>query len=454
MKNLSLQIRLIIFFVIIAGFTWGAAAIVSLKEYREEIDEFFDTYQLMLGRQLASADWRHITPQTQLTADKIIDDIEDADMEDEAIAFAIFEQNGKMVFNDNEEGKKFSFRPGQELGTFQKVKVKDEDWRILWLPSVDGRYVIAVGQELEYREDMALEVIEELLTPWLLGLGVLLLATIFMVSWELRPLKRIASEISSRSSEDLSPLQAKNLPSEITPLMEALNWLLERIAQMLKKERSFISDSAHELRSPLTALKIQLEVAQLSEDGSSERMEALQKLEQGIDRSIHLVEQLLSLSRLEQSEIMQQENLSELDWKQIIASVADGYKEKISEKSLKLETEEKETPFSYGNPVLCSLLLRNLLDNAVKYSPEKGEIRIIMEQGSLEVINTSAEIKPEVLNRIKERFYRPAGQKESGSGLGLAIAEKIASLHGCQLVLKSIAEGFSAKVIKTTDAEA
>ena len=143
-----------------------------------------------------------------------------------------------------------------------------------------------------------------------------------------------------------------------------------------------------------------------------------------------------------------------MDWKQIIASVADGYKEKISEKSLKLETEEKETPFSYGNPVLCSLLLRNLLDNAVKYSPEKGEIRIIMEQGSLEVINTSAEIKPEVLNRIKERFYRPAGQKESGSGLGLAIAEKIASLHGCQLVLKSIAEGFSAKVIKTTDAEA
>lgn len=447
MKKFSLRLRLIVSFIVIAALTWGAAALLSLKECREEIDEFFDTYQLMLGRQLAAADWSHVTDRTQLSTDKIIDKIDDAEAEDEAIAFAVFDRSGKMVFNDNEKGKKFVFQPGQELGKFSLSMLKDDEWRILWLSSADNRYIIAVGQELDYRYDVAAETIEELLLPWLCGLGILLLATVLMVSWEFRPLKKLAGQIGSRSPDDLSPLPCLDLPPEIQPLHEALNRLLSRIEGMLQRERSFISDSAHELRSPLTALKIQLEVAQLSEDDAAARNDALQKLGQGIDRSIHLVEQLLALSRLEQSAAMADENLETLDWEQISAAVLDEYQDKIAAKPLKIELIRKGVPFTSGNPVLCSLLLRNLIDNAVKYSPPQAAIQLILEDGKLEVVNSATEVKSEVLNRIKERFYRPAGQKESGSGLGLAIVEKIASLHHCRLELQNTPRGFSAKIV-------
>lgn len=447
MKKLSLRLRLIFSFIIIAALTWGTAALLSLKECREEIDEFFDSYQLMLGRQLAAADWSHVTAGAQQKTDKIIDKIEDAETEDEAIAFAVFDHNGKMVFNDNEKGKKIVYRSGQELGKFSRSMLKDDEWRILWLPSADNRYIIAVGQELDYRHDIAVETIEELLLPWLCGLGVLLLATVLMVSKELRPLKKLAGEIGARSPDDLSPLPSSGLPPEIQPLLDALNRLLSRISGMLQQERSFISDSAHELRSPLTALKIQLEVAQLSEDDTAARHDALQKLGQGIARSIHLVEQLLALSRLEQSAIMSEDNLKELDWEQISAAVLDEYRDKIAGKSLKISLVHTGKPIEQGNPVLCSLLLRNLVDNAVKYSPAQSAISLVFENGTLEVVNSAPEVKPEILARIKERFYRPAGQKESGSGLGLAIVEKIASLHHCGLELQNTPRGFSAKIM-------
>lgn len=447
MKKLSLRLRLIIFFVIIAAFTWGAASLVSLKECREEIGEFFDSYQMMLGRQLAVADWSHITPHTQKSADKIIDKVEDVDTEEEAIAFAVFDRSGTMIFHDNEKGKKFIYTPQQTLGSFSEPLVDNEKWRILWLTSVDGRYIIAVGQELDYRNDVALETVEELLTPWLCGLIILLLATVAMVSWEFRPLKKLASDINARRPNDLSPMAPLELPQEIQPLYDALNRLLAQISGMLQRERSFISDSAHELRSPLTALKIQLEVAQLSEDDAVVRQAALQKLEQGLDRSIHLVEQLLAMSRLEQSAVMEDDNLEDLNWEQITAAVLDEYQNKLTAKSLRINVQNNGSPFNRGNPVLCSMLLRNLVDNAVKYSPQQAEITIIFSEGNLEVINSATTVKPEVLSRIKERFYRPPGQKECGSGLGLAIVEKIVSLHHCRLELQNTSQGFSVKVI-------
>lgn len=137
-------------------------------------------------------------------------------------------------------------------------------------------FTIAVGQELEFRDDAALELVEETLLPWLVGLSVLLLAVIWMVSRELRPLRRIADELSERDSDNLHPLSLSGQASEILPLIKAINTQFSRIEQMLQRERGFISDSAHELRSPLTALKVQLEVAQLADDDAAARHQALQ----------------------------------------------------------------------------------------------------------------------------------------------------------------------------------
>ncbi len=448
MKKFSLKLRLMIFFILIAAATWGVAAVVSLQECREEIDEFFDSYQLMLGRQLASADWSKTTAQTQKKTDNLIDEVEESDADDDAIAFAVFHKNGQMIFNDNEEGKNFSSPSFDKIGRFSKEKIDDEEWRVLWLSSIDKNYVIAVGQELDYRYDVALETVETLLFPWFCGLIILLIATIIMVAKEFRPLKKISSDLQNRNSDDLSPLDYSTAPAEVRPLLEALNRLLEKVAAMLQKERSFISDSAHELRSPLTALKIQLEVLRLSQEDPKAQDAAISKLEQGVERSIRLIEQLLALSKTEQTSAMSEDYLGNIDWKNILSTLKEEYLDKLSNKNLVVESEITGSPIQNGNPVLAAMMLRNLFDNAIKYSPQDSKIKVQIDDKKLEVINSQTEVEEKTLQRLGERFFRPAGQKETGSGLGLAIVKKIAELHHCQLVLKNTEDGFSVQIIK------
>ncbi|MFR8207231.1 MAG: hypothetical protein ACLU99_13735 [Alphaproteobacteria bacterium] len=168
-------------------------------------------------------------------------------------------------------------------------------WRIFWLTSADKNFTIAVGQELEFRDDAALELVEETLLPWLVGLSVLLLAVIWMVSRELRPLRRIADELSERDSDNLHPLSLSGQASEILPLIKAIN------TQFSALNKCCSANAVLSLIPPtncavLDGLKVQLEVAQLADDDAAARHQALQKLNQGIDRSTRLVEQLLALS--------------------------------------------------------------------------------------------------------------------------------------------------------------
>ena len=319
---------------------------------------------------------------------------------------------------------------------------------MLWLSSIDKNYVIAVGQELDYRYDVALETVETLLFPWFCGLIILLIATIIMVAKEFRPLKKISSDLQNRNSDDLSPLDYSTAPAEVRPLLEALNRLLEKVAAMLQKERSFISDSAHELRSPLTALKIQLEVLRLSQEDPKAQDAAISKLEQGVERSIRLIEQLLALSKTEQTSAMSEDYLGNIDWKNILSTLQEEYLDKLSNKNLVVESEITGSPIQNGNPVLAAMMLRNLFDNAIKYSPQDSKIKVQIDDKKLEVINSQTEVEEKTLQRLGERFFRPAGQKETGSGLGLAIVKKIAELHHCQLVLKNTEDGFSVQIIK------
>ena len=307
-------------------------------------------------------------------------------------------------------------------------------WRIFWLTSADKNFTIAVGQELEFRDDAALELVEETLLPWLVGLSVLLLAVIWMVSRELRPLRRIADELSERDSDNLHPLSLSGQASEILPLIKAINTQFSRIEQMLQRERGFISDSAHELRSPLTALKVQLEVAQLADDDAAARHQALQKLNQGIDRSTRLVEQLLALSRLDSAAVAA--NDEPLDWPALVNAAVNEQLPAAEEKKINIKTStDGSTPTTCGQPLLWALLLRNLLDNAVRYSPEEAQISIELKDETLSVTNSNTVVAAEYLPRLKERFFRPAGQKSTGSGLGLSIVERIAELHRCRVAL-------------------
>ena len=435
MKKMSLRLRLIISFLIVSTCVWTAAAVISWQESRDQMDEFFDTYQLLLARQLSTADWTNLTADMQKKSNRLIENVDDdGEEEDEALGFAVFTRRGEMIFNDDENGRDFIYTPEASGFINQKIGRKKDMWRIFWLTSADKNFTIAVGQELEFRDDAALELVEETLLPWLVGLSVLLLAVIWMVSRELRPLRRIADELSERDSDNLHPLSLSGQASEILPLIKAINTQFSRIEQMLQRERGFISDSAHELRSPLTALKVQLEVAQLADDDAAARHQALQKLNQGIDRSTRLVEQLLALSRLDSAAAAA--NDEPLDWPALVNAAVNEQLPAAEEKKINIKTStDGSAPTTCGQPLLWALLLRNLLDNAVRYSPEEAQISIELKDETLSVTNSNTVVPAEYLPRLKERFFRPAGQKSTGSGLGLSIVERIAELHRCRVAL-------------------
>lgn len=435
MKKMSLRLRLIISFLIVSTCVWSAAAVISWQESRDQMDEFFDTYQLLLARQLSTADWTNLTADMQKKSNRLIENVDDdGEEEDEALGFAVFNRRGEMIFNDDENGRDFIYSPEASGFVNQKIGRKKDMWRIFWLTSADKNFTIAVGQELEFRDDAALELVEETLLPWLVGLSVLLLAVIWMVSRELRPLRRIADELSERDSDNLHPLSLSGQASEILPLIKAINTQFSRIEQMLQRERGFISDSAHELRSPLTALKVQLEVALLADDDAAARHQALQKLNQGIDRSTRLVEQLLALSRLDSAAAAA--NDEPLDWPALVNAAVNEQLPAAEEKKINIKTStDGSAPTTCGQPLLWALLLRNLLDNAVRYSPEEAQISIELKDETLSVTNSNTVVAAEYLPRLKERFFRPAGQKSTGSGLGLSIVERIAELHQCRVAL-------------------
>lgn len=435
MKKMSLRLRLIISFLIVSTCVWSAAAVISWQESRDQMDEFFDTYQLLLARQLSTADWTNLTADMQKKSNRLIENVDDdGEEEDEALGFAVFNRRGEMIFNDDENGRDFIYSPEASGFVNQKIGRKKDMWRIFWLTSADKNFTIAVGQELEFRDDAALELVEETLLPWLVGLSVLLLAVIWMVSRELRPLRRIADELSERDSDNLHPLSLSGQASEILPLIKAINTQFSRIEQMLQRERGFISDSAHELRSPLTALKVQLEVALLADDDAAARHQALQKLNQGIDRSTRLVEQLLALSRLDSAAAAA--NDEPLDWPALVNAAVNEQLPAAEEKKINIKTStDGSAPTTCGQPLLWALLLRNLLDNAVRYSPEEAQISIELKDETLSVTNSNTVVAAEYLPRLKKRFFRPAGQKSTGSGLGLSIVERIAELHRCRVAL-------------------
>ncbi|MBQ9258882.1 MAG: hypothetical protein IJ187_03400 [Neisseriaceae bacterium] len=311
-------------------------------------------------------------------------------------------------------------------------------WRVLRLTSPDGSTVVAVGQNKSVRFQAVNSAIKAQLIPWILALPLLLLALSLSMRISLRPLNNLARHLNERSPQDDSPLE-ENVPREMKPLTHALNHLFGRVQETIQREQRFTSDAAHELRSPLAALKVQAEVLAMS-DTEEEQNHALGNIFDGINRSERLIGQLLALARLDNNTgDMPNETI---DWQDISEKVLQNAARAAREKHIQLKREVlsgslKEVLPLTGNPTLIELMLRNLIDNAIRYTPENGEVTLAMGDDFVRIIDNGRGIAPEHLSRIKERFFRPPGQKESGSGLGMSIIDRIATLHGLTFILQN-----------------
>jgi two-component system OmpR family sensor kinase len=260
----------------------------------------------------------------------------------------------------------------------------------------------------------------------------------------LRPLETVASAVKARTPSSLEPLPEERLPEEIRPVVTALNDLLPRLARALEMQRAFIADAAHELRTPLTAVRLQLQLAERAQD-ERERAAALASLRDGLDRTTHLVEQLLTLAREEPGGAAVRER-GDVDLAALAAEVVSSLSPFAESKSIDLGLARSEAGLVLrGEGEALRALLSNLVDNALRYTPRGGRVDVsafrVPEGLVIEVHDTGPGIPPEERTRVFDRFYRRAGADLPGSGLGLAIVKSVAERHGATVTLDDGPDG-------------
>jgi two-component system OmpR family sensor kinase len=307
--------------------------------------------------------------------------------------------------------------------------------------------VIQVAQDMDVRKNMARSLALRTVAPIAAAAPLLMLIVWCVVSWSLRPVKRARAQVAARQPEDLSPVSVQGLPDEIRPLVLELNLLLERMRGAFARQRQFVGDAAHELRSPLAALRLQLQALQRAGDADGRRL-AEQRLAAGIDRATRLVEQLLSMARHEGA--ADQAPAEPVDLADVLRRSLSETLPQANAKSIAVDLDGAPQAWVHGHRDALALLARNLLDNAVKYTPAGKRIRLRLEQApgqaTLLIDDEGPGIAPEERERVFDRFYRVEGNTQPGSGLGLAIARAIATRHGATIELQDAPSGQGLRV--------
>ncbi|CUA81801.1 Signal transduction histidine kinase [Gulbenkiania indica] len=441
MNGGSLQRRLVLILLVVSPLLWAASSAVAIYQTHHELGELYDTQLSIFARQLLSLSLSG-GPATPLPPVKdLIHGGAHADLEDHDLGVAVWDGQGRLLQSDG-DGDHFTFE--DKRGFYQMTldeHGRHDVWRMFYLPAPDGSRLVAVGQREELRREAMWEVVGAQQLPWLLTLPLLMLALVWGVRRGLKPLKALSDEIATRRPDDARALTAP-VPAEIAPLVAAFNRLMQRVSETLQHERRFTADAAHELRTPLAGLRVQAEVAQLTTDAAV-RSHALERLEHGIDRATRLVDQLLALSRLDPMDALP--SVQTVDWQRVAAAATQEVADSAAERGITVETQLHGVPGRVlplaGDELLLGLLLRNLLDNAVRYAPPGATVKLVLAEDAVEVQDDGPGMTSDHLARLGERFFRPPGQEAPGSGLGLSISLRVAELHGLCLTLANRPEG-------------
>lgn len=298
--------------------------------------------------------------------------------------------------------------------------------------------LVQVAETLNKRETLIRQALWAVIVPQLFLILLAGTSVWIVVSRSLVPLEQLRDAISNRSHLDLSPVQEEPAPREVQPLLRAINDLMQRLSQVLQVQRHFIADAAHQLRTPLAGLAIQTDIA-LRQSDPDALQHALVQIRAGVERTNHLVHQLLALARAEAGPDLALKfeplDLNELASMQTAEWVPHAIRKQID---LGYDGPGKPVVIS-GEPLLLRVMLANILDNAIRYTPQAGKITVHLvagEQPLITIEDSGPGIPPEERERVFERFYRVSDNNEPGSGLGLAVVREIARTHGARVWLE------------------
>jgi two-component system, OmpR family, sensor histidine kinase TctE len=317
-------------------------------------------------------------------------------------------------------------------------------WMSFGEGGASGTVLVQVAETLNKRNRLARDILASVVIPQLILIVMASLAIYMGVSRGLTPLGRLERAVSHRSHLDLSPIEVRDVPGEVRPLVDEVNELMLRLGKTLDFQNRFIADAAHQLKTPVAGLKTQIELA-LREPEPERARHSLAQLYVSADRLSRLVRQLLTLARNEPG-AMDAIELKALDLNAFALEISMEWAPQAIKRGIDLGFEGSEPVIISAEPDRLRELINNLIDNAVRYSREGGRVTVAVGrpgggQGQLSISDDGPSIPPEERTRIFERFHRLLGGHAEGSGLGLAIVSEIASLHGARITLEEDRDG-------------
>lgn len=422
----SLQTRLLLAVLGLVLLAWGAAAVLTWHKAKHEVGELLDAHLAQTAALL------RLQPLDVLN-DEQITEAADLDKHQHRVVFQLWHEDQLLARSKNAPGVALTDRTQRG---FADSQVQGTAWRVFVTPGRERDVRIVVGERQSARQDIVQASVRGMLKPLAWALPLLALGIWWVVRGLVRPLRRLGDAVAARQPQSLAPLATQGVPPEVLPLMEALNALFARMADLLAAEQQFTADAAHELRTPIAGIRMQAQVAQGASD-DAERQAALAATLQGCDRATRLVDQLLQLARLDA-----QSNgaaAASTDLAEAARAVVHDLQPLAQARTQQVELNTTgPTPAPLAEP-LARVLLRNLLDNALRYSPDGARVRLHITPAApgaaaqLCVEDSGPGLEPAELARLGERFFRVLGTGQTGSGLGWSIVQRIARLHGLRV---------------------
>lgn len=425
----SIRTRLLVMLLGATLVLWLVTIALSYRDAREELGKLFDA-QLAESAKVILAQASH-DPRELRDADEARERFAHT-MEhpyEQQLHFRIRDRRGRTLYESSEETLPESI--GVTSDGFADLTLHGERWRVLLLTDRNAGLQVEMCQRYDVRANLATAVARNMLLPMIVSLPLLALLIWIATSRGIAPLEKIADGFRTRRPDDLRPLRDERVPAELVPLIAALNGLFERLKERFEIERRFTADAAHELRTPLAGIKTHVQVAMAARN-EAERTHALAQAVRAIDRTSHLTRQLLTLARVDRDATL---DVVEVDLGQLVRSVVAELAPEAIDKGVALEAAAGSRVMIEGNSALLTTLVRNLVENAIRYCRRGDEVRVSVEASLLRVVDNGPGIPPSERERVLDRFYRIAGSAGSGSGLGLSIAQRIAELHGGRLLL-------------------
>ncbi len=433
------SIKTFLLFWVLGGIAIGTITLSIISYYiaEHEVEELFDAEMVQTAKYLTQFSALSLTKNNS-AKQKQFHEYENK------IAYKIYDNN-LILISQSSYAPAFLFVIKKQ--GFITQKIEGILWHLFVYFEPKSSTWIIVSQQDKMREELTEYLLQGLLFPFILGIPILMVLVWYILLLGLKPLLFLAQAIEKRKLNNLSPIKLQSSVKEIKPIVLSLNHLFSEVSRGIEKEKRFTADAAHELRTPLSILKIHAQNAYACKSLEKAK-KSINLLLQGVDNSTHLIEQLLKLTRLDP--IQQKQDFSQVNFSQLIKmEVAKQYPSSL----IKNQVFEINLPnndlFILGIEFTLQLMLKNLIENAIRYTPTSGSITINLYQEKIIIFsikNSGELIKPADKNRLFERFFRISANQTKGSGLGMSIIKQCVDIHNAKIELPETDSGLDIRI--------